>query len=330
MKIIVDVMGADRPPEELIPGCLTAAEELDVDLVVVGDESKINPVLEGAAQTSRITVVHAPAYMEMCDEPTSVLREKKDSSMAVALRLLKDGGGDALVSPGNTGALLAGATMIVKRLPGIKRPALAPVLPTKTGKILIIDCGANAECRPEFLDQFAVMGSVYMKRVMQVENPRVGLANIGAEETKGTPFYREVYGLLKENKQIHFVGNVEGRGVMLGECDVIVSDGFTGNIILKTCEGAGIFMIGLIKGLFMGSIMTKLAALTMKGKLKDLKKRLDYNETGGAVMLGLTKPVIKAHGSTDAKALKNAIRQAKLVCEGNVCEEIREAAAPQF
>lgn len=326
MKIIVDVMGADKSPEELVKGCLMAAEELDVDIVAVGDEASIKPALEGNPLADRVSVVHAPLAMEMCDEPTSVLKEKKDSSMATALRLLKDGEGDALVSAGNTGALLAGGTLIVKRLPGIKRPALAPVLPTKTGKILLIDCGANAECRPEFLDQFAIMGSVYMNRVMGVDNPRVGLANIGAEETKGTPFYREVHALLKENKHINFIGNVEGRGVMLGECDVIVSDGFTGNIILKTCEGAGLFMMGLIKGLFMGSLMTKLAALTMKGKLKDLKKRLDYNETGGAVMLGLTKPVIKAHGSTDAKALKNAIRQAKLVCDGNVCGEIGAAA----
>lgn len=329
MKIIVDVMGADQPPEELVKGCLMAVEEEDVEIVAVGDEVRIRSALSGQKYADRVTVVHAPEAIEMCDEATSVVREKKNCSMAAALRLLKDDGGDALVSAGNTGALLAGGTLIVKRLPGIKRAALAPVLPTKTGKILIIDCGANVECRPEFLDQFAVMGSVYMKRVMQVENPRVGLANIGAEETKGTPFCKESYALLKENKRINFVGNIEGRGVMLGDCDVVVSDGFTGNIILKTCEGAGMFMIGLIKNLFQGSIRGALSYLMLKGKLGGLKKRLDYNETGGAVMLGLSRPVIKAHGSTDAKALKNAIRQAKLVCLGHVCEEIREAAVSE-
>ncbi len=330
MRIIADCMGSDLGAAELLKGCVAAVKECDVDIIAVGKrEELLKAISENALSAERIEIVDAENVMDMHDTPTAVLKEKADSSMGVALRLLRDGKGDAMVSAGNTGALLAGGTLIVKRIKGVKRAALAPILPSKSGYVMIIDSGANTECRPEYLDQFGIMGSVYMKNAEGIENPRVGLANNGAEETKGTQLCLESYELLKNNKYINFVGNIEGRGLMTGECDVFVCDGFTGNLVLKTVEGMGKFMVGLIKDLFMSSIVSKIAALLVKGNLDNLKKRVDYKEVGGAVLLGISKPLVKAHGSSDAKAFKNAIRQAVRFAKGDVISQIAESLESQ-
>ncbi len=330
MRIIADCMGSDLGAAELLKGCVQAVKECDVDIVAVGKrEELLKAISENALSADRIEIVDAENVIDMHDTPTAVLKEKADSSMGVALRLLRDGKGDAMVSAGNTGALLAGGTLIVKRIKGVKRAALAPILPSKSGYVMIIDSGANTECRPEYLDQFGIMGSVYMKNAEGIENPRVGLANNGAEETKGTQLCLDAYELLKNNKYINFVGNVEGRGLMTGECDVFVCDGFTGNLVLKTVEGMGKFMVGLIKDLFMSSIVSKIAALLVKGNLDNLKKRVDYKEVGGAVLLGISKPLVKAHGSSDAKAFKNAIRQAVRFAKGDVISQIAESLESQ-
>jgi glycerol-3-phosphate acyltransferase PlsX len=323
MKIIVDGMGGDNAPLEILKGCEMAVEMFNVEIIITGRQNVLLKLMEEhEINNSNITVVNAPDIITMEDSPVSVLKEKANSSMGVGLQLLRDGKGDAIVSAGKTGALLAGGTLIVKRIKGVKRAALAPLLPSKTGYAMLIDCGANVECRPDFLDQFGLMGSVYMKKVMNVESPRVGLANNGTEETKGTDLYIEAHKLLKENKNINFVGNVEGRGLLGGECDVFVSDGFTGNLVLKTVEGAGLLFMDLIRSLFTRNIFSKLTALMLKKDLKAFKKRLDYTETGGAVLMGLSKPVIKAHGNSTAVSFKNAIAQAINFSKAGVIDEI--------
>lgn len=242
-------------------------------------------------------------------EPTEILKSYKDSSMAVGLKLLAESKGDAFVSAGSTGAFVVGASLIVKRIKGIKRAALAPVIPTVEGRYMLIDCGANAECRPEMLVQFGLMGSAYMNKIMSVNSPRVALINNGTEEHKGAPLQQEAYQQLK-GSPLHFVGNIEARQLPLGGCDVAVCDGFTGNIVLKLTEGLSKALIGQVKNILMKNTMTKLAALTLKGGLGEFKKKMDYKEYGGAALLGISKPTIKAHGSSDAKAFKNAIGQA--------------------
>jgi len=330
MRIIADCMGSDNGAVELLKGCVAAVSECGVEILAVGKREELLKVIsENSLSTEGIEIVDAETVIDMHDVPTTVLKEKLNSSMGVALQLLRDGKGDALVSAGNTGALLAGGTLIVKRIKGVKRAALAPVLPSKSGYVMLIDSGANTECRPEYLDQFGLMGSIYMKNAEGIENPRVGLANNGAEETKGTQLCLDSYELLNANKYINFVGNVEGRGLMLGDCDVFVCDGFTGNLVLKTCEGMGKFMVELIKELFTSNIISKIAALLVMGNLNKLKKRMDYKEVGGAVMLGICKPIIKAHGSSDARAFKNAIRQAVRFANGDIISKITEALESQ-
>lgn len=323
MKIIVDGMGGDNAPLEIIKGCEKAIKAFDVDIIITGRQNVLFKLIEEhEIDNSRITIVNAPDIITMEDNPVSVLKEKINSSMGVGLQLLRDGKGDAIVSAGNTGALLAGGTLIVKRIKGVKRAALASLIPTKTGHAMLIDCGANVECRPDFLNQFAIMGSIYMKKVENIQSPRVGLANNGTEETKGTELYINTHKLLKENKFINFIGNLEGRGLMSDECDVFVCDGFTGNIILKTIEGAGLFFVDLICSLFTNNIITKFTALLLKKDLKVFKKRLDYTETGGAVLIGISKPIIKAHGNSNATSFKNAIEQAINFTKAGVIEEI--------
>jgi glycerol-3-phosphate acyltransferase PlsX len=266
----------------------------------------------------------------MSDSPSASGKDKPDSSMAVGLKMLAAGEGDAFVSAGNTGALLAGAIFTAKRIKGIKRAALAPIVPTKAGSAILIDCGANLECKPEYLLQFGLMGSLYAQRALGVENPRVGLLNIGAEETKGLEVHQEAYKLLRDAshaKKLNFIGNIEGRDASFGAADVIVSDGYGGNIFLKTMEGVGLFFADTLKGLFYQNALTKLSALIVKGGLRSFKKKLDYTETGGSPLLGLQKPVIKAHGSSNAKAIKNAVRQAKNFAEGGVITAITERIA---
>lgn len=329
MRIIVDVMGADNSPDAMVCAAVRAAKELSVQITAVGREDEIRRVIrEKGLQEDAVDIVNADDVIVMHDDPLSV-RRKPESSLAVCLDLLKKGEGDALVSAGNSGALLTGATLFVRCIKGVRRAAMAPVMPARNGMLMIVDSGANIECRPEMLEQFAVMGSVYMKNALGIENPRIGLANNGAEDTKGTELYVETHRLLKENRHINFVGNVEGRGIPMGECDVVVCDGFTGNLILKTYEGAGKMFAEEIKKMFKKNIITKIGALFVMSGIKDLKKRMDYKEIGGGVLLGISKPVIKAHGSSDEKAFFSAIRQAVRFVSTGVISDITAAMAKE-
>ena len=328
MKIIVDAMSGDFAPDEIVKGSIAAISEYGLEVLFVGKESEIERVIkENRLSKNGVEIYNCDDVITMEDDPTSIIKDKKSSSMGVALTLLKDGKGDALVSAGNTGALLAGGTLIVKRIPGVIRAALAPIMPRKDGKTMIIDCGANLECRPEMLEQFAIMGAAYMENAENVKNPKVGLGNCGTEETKGTPTVIETYSLLSKRKDVNFVGNVEGRAIMHGDCDVFVSDGFTGNLTLKGIEGFGVLIMDMLKEVFTDGIKSKLAALLVYGKIKKLKKSLDYKEVGGAVLLGIQKPIIKAHGNSDARAFKNAVRQALRFASGDTVKVIEEKLA---
>ncbi len=324
MKIIVDAFGGDNAPLEIIKGCAMAVEKFDdVEIILTGDEETIEKVAsENDISLDRMEIVHAPDVIEMADHPTELMKSKKDSSLAVALRLLADGKGDAMVGAGSTGAMLTGATLIVKRIKGIQRPALAPIMPNASGKFMLIDCGANAECRPEMLVQFAHMGSVYMKNVMGVENPRVGLANIGTEETKGDELRKATYELLKNEPNLNFIGNFEARDIAFEGADVVVADGFTGNIILKTYEGVASMISGKFKSVFKKSVKNKLAAAVMLGDINELKKSLDHNEYGGAPFLGVRKPIFKAHGSSKAVTVCNAIKLTREFVSSDVIGKI--------
>ena len=328
MKLIIDAMSGDNAPEALVSGCVMAAKEFGQEYVLVGKEYIIRDLLKKEkAEGLPITVRNAEEVVDMHDDPARVLRRKKDSSMAVAFRMLADGEGDALVSAGNTGAQLSGATLIVKRIRGIRRAALPTLLPTKTGKVLLIDSGANVECTPEYLLQFAFMGSFYMQKVVGVANPRVGLINNGTEDSKGDPLRKEAYAMLKkagDEGRINFVGNVEGNDIMLGGCDVAVTDGFTGNVVLKTIEGAAKFLGSGIKKVFLTSLRTKLGYLFVKPQLKGFMALMDSSEIGGAPFLGVSKPVFKAHGSSNARAIRSAIMQAIRYVEGDVVKTIEE------
>lgn len=325
MKIIVDGMGGDNAPLAVLQGCAQAVTEYGVEIIITGKKQELERLMEeNEISRQNISIIDAPSVISMEDDPISVVKDKRNSSMGLAFDLLKNGDGDAMLSAGNTGALLTGATLIVKRIDGVKRAALAPVIPNKSGLVMLIDSGATVDCRPEFLEQYGLMGSVYMKKMYDITNPRVGLANNGTEDCKGTDLYIASNKLLRENKNINFVGNVEGRGLMLGECDVYVSDGFTGNLILKTVEGTSLFFLDFMKKLFGKSIISKLAAVLVMKDIKAFKKKSDYKEIGGAALLGISKPVIKAHGSSDAKAIKNAINQAKIFASSEIIEEISE------
>ena len=260
----------------------------------------------------------------MEDDPGVVVRGKEDSSMSIGLGLLAEGKGDAFVSTGNTGALFTGANLIVRKIKGVRRPAIAAVLPMQP-PVLLLDSGANVTVTSDYLDQFAVMGSLYMNRVMGVDRPRVGLLNNGAESSKGTELQIEAYGKLSDNPEVNFVGNVEANRVMRNACDVLVTDGFTGNILLKTMEGMGKLILRTIKKIFFVNTLTKVAALAVKPGLMEAKRNFDASEFGGAPILGIARPVIKAHGSSDAKAFKNAIRQALAFCETDLTEDISES-----
>lgn len=327
MRIIVDGFGGDNAPLEVLKGAVLAVKNLGVEITVVGDTEKINTCAkENNIDISQLKVHHADTVMDVCCDPALILKEYSNSSMAVGLKLLKDGEGDAFVSAGSTGALVMGATFIVKRLKGIKRAALATVVPTIDKPVMLLDVGANAECRADMLLQFGLMGSAYMNKLMGVDSPRVALANIGAERTKGREVDIEAYGLL-EKAPINFIGNIEAREVPLGGSDVVVSDGFTGNILLKTYEGMGKFMGISMKEMLTGGILSTIGALFLLKKVNAFKKKMDYKEYGGAPLLGTAKPVIKAHGSSDEKAFYNAIRQAKIFHETNVIGEFSEALA---
>lgn len=330
MKIIVDAMGGDNAPQAVVEGAVAAAKEYGVDIVLVGKQDIVEALVKengGDALGDKISIVNASEVVDMEDDPTTVLRNKKDSSMSVALHLLKDGGGDACISAGSTGALLTGATLIVKRVHGIRRAAMAPVMPNGNKGALLIDCGANTECTAEYLLQFAYMGSFYAKNILGVENPRVALLNVGAEDTKGGELQHEAFAILKEAGDagnINFIGNIEAKDAYFNAAEVIVTDGFSGNVTLKTIEGTAKFLMTNLKDAFLSSVKTKIAALLMKDKLEDLKKILDPSEVGGTALLGISKPVIKAHGSSDARAIKNAVRQAVTFVDAGVAEEIAQ------
>ena len=330
MKIIVDAMGGDNAPASNVRGALRAVKELGAEVILVGRGEDILAVLaeDGIKELpAGIEIAHASEVVEICDNPATAFKEKTDSSLTVGLNLLKEGKGDAFVSAGSTGALLSAATLLVKRVKGIRRAAMCPVVPTAKGGALLIDCGATAECTPEYLLQFAFMGSYYAERVMGRPEPRVGLLNIGAEESKGTDLQRETWKLLKKadaEGRIQFAGNVEGKEAVLGAVDVIVTDGYSGNIFLKTMEGAGSFMAGEMKKMFMKSITTKLAALLVKDGIRDFKRMMDSREVGGTALVGISKPVIKAHGSSDAYAIRNAIRQAMQFAASGIIDDITE------
>ena len=328
MKIILDAMGGDNAPAEILKGAAAAtAAWPDVEILAVGDAEKIAAcVKENAIEMKNIEIVNATEVIEMCDEPAKAVRAKKDSSMVVGLRMLAEGKGDAFVSAGSTGALHVGASLIVRTVKGVKRPALATVIPGKT-PFLLLDCGANVECRASMLEAFGVMGSVYMNKVMGLEQPRVALVNNGAEESKGTPTYVEAHQLLKKNKAIHFVGNIEPRDIPAGHADVVVADGFTGNVVLKLTEGLAKYFGSKLKEMFKKSLGTKVGYLLLKGGVADFKKSMDADEYGGAPLLGTRRPVIKAHGSSNARAIQNAIRQARLCVENDLCGVMAESLA---
>ena len=324
MKIIIDAMGGDHAPQEIIKGALRARQELGVELVLVGQEEAVRACLP-APVPEGIEEVDAREVITMEDDPSTATRRKKDSSMAVALRLLHEGRGDAVVSAGSTGALLTGATLTVKRIRGIRRAALAPVLPAGEHGVMLIDCGANVECTAEYLLQFACMGSFYAKKLMGIPNPRVGLLNVGTEDTKGGELQHQAFDLLQKahrERRIQFVGNIEGTDVFSGNVDVAVTDGFTGNVLLKATEGVIKYMMHALKDVFYKNTFNKLAAAVLKKDLAAMKKSLDVNEVGGTALIGISKPVVKAHGSSNEASFFAAIRQAKQFAESGIIDDI--------
>lgn len=324
MNILIDAFGGDNAPLEVIQGAVRAVQELGVTVTLVGAENQIRQCAEEHhLSLDGLQILHAPAVFDIHEEPSTLLKQHADSSMAVGMQALHDGNGDAFVSAGSTGALLMGATFLVKRIRGVKRAALAPILPTATTPFMLLDAGANNDCRPEMLVQFAIMGSAYMQNVMHVDKPRVALLNVGAEETKGRELELESYVQLAQ-APVNFIGNIEARELPAGAADVVVTDGFTGNVALKLYEGMGKFMAHQMKGNLFAGVAGKLAALLILPKIRALTKKMDYKAVGGAVMLGVQKPVIKAHGSSDGTAFFNAIRQAKDCVAGNVVQTIAE------
>ena len=327
MKIIVDMMGGDNAPLAVLEGAAAAVKEYGVQLIGVGDEALVRKTAaDNNISLDGIELVNCTEVIEMCDEPARAIRTKKDSSIVVGLNMLKEGKGDAFVSAGSTGALLSGATLVVKRIRGIRRAAMGPQIPTAGGRAVLCDCGANAECTPEYLLQFAYLGSYYAQRVMGIEKPRVGLLNIGTEPSKGMELQKAAHALLTqahEAGRIRFVGNIEGReAISQGAADVLVTDGFTGNIFLKTVEGAASLFSHALKDMLLGSTKNKLAALLLKNSIGAFKKRFDANEVGGTALLGISQPVIKAHGSSNAYAFFNAIRQAQVVAQADIVGDI--------
>ncbi len=325
MKIIVDAMGGDNAPQAIVDGCVQALADMPaLELILTGRRDMIGTELaKYKYDAARINIVDATEVIDMAEPPVEAIRYKKDSSLVKGLRLLQAGEAGAFITAGSTGATIAGATLIVKRLPGVKRPALAPLLPTRKGKVLLIDCGANSECRPSFLAQFALMGSLYMQRMEGIKAPRVGLVNNGAEAEKGTELTKAAYKLI-EQMPVNFKGNAEGRDLVSGDFDVIVTDGFTGNIVLKFMEGVAGVLMGMLKDELGSTFRSKLGAALAMPAFRNFKKKMDYTEYGGALMLGVNGGVIKAHGSSNAKAIKSTLRQAAGFIEADVVGVIKE------
>ncbi len=327
MNIIVDAFGGDNAPLEVIKGCRMAADKLGVNITLTGNEKIIKQTAEdNNINVADINIEHTDEVFDIHEEPSEIIKSGVNTSLGKGLKLLSEDKGDAFVCAGSTGALVVGSTFIVKRIKGIKRAVLAPILPTAKGHVMLVDAGANVDCRPEMLVQSAIMASAYMEKVKGIKSPKVGLINVGAEDTKGRELEIQAYKMLKETDCINFSGNLEARELPKGEFDVAVSDGFTGNVVLKLYEGMGSFFAGSLKGIFSG-FLGKLSAVAVMGKIKKFKKQMDYAEEGGAVLMGISKPVIKAHGSSDAKAFFNAIRQAKKCVDGGVIDTIKMSIA---
>jgi len=321
-------MSGDNAPVEPIKGVIEAAQSAKAELVMVGDENVIRHHIEdlGLTLPENVSIEHSIGVVTMEDAPLCVVREKADSSMGKGLSLLAEGKGDAFISAGNTGALHAGSTLVVRRIKGIKRSAIATILPFQN-PTLLIDSGANTEVTKEHLEQFGMMGSIYMNKLYGIENPRVGLANIGTESTKGTKELIEAFEHLKNSELINFIGNIEGKQIPFGECDVLVCNGLIGNIILKTSEGVAKFVMKKIKSVFLANALTKVSAILVKSKLKELKNSMSASEYGGAPMLGISKPVIKAHGSSKAEDIRNAVRQAISFVNTGIIYDISKAVS---
>ena len=323
MRIIVDAMGGDHAPVEIVKGALLAHKTYGHEIVLVGKEEEIRAA--AGELPVGVTVRNAREVVEICDDPATAFKRKKDSSLTVGLTMLRDGEGDGFVSAGSTGALLSGATLVAKRIRGVRRACMAPIIPTAVGNAVLCDCGANAECSVEYLAQFALLGSFYAKKALGLENPRVGLLNIGAEPSKGDTLRQETYQKLQalsESGAINFVGNVEPKAAMFGGADVIVADGFAGNVMLKTMEAVGSFVGKELKAMFKKNPLTMLSALLVKGGIAAFKDKMDPNKVGGTAILGISKPVIKAHGSSNAEAICNAIRQAAETAEADIAGEM--------
>ena len=334
MKIILDAMGGDFAPEAPVMGAIDAAANYGTEIVLVGRGEEILEVLKknGIDNLPQgIEIAHADDVVDMHDDPGKVIHQRKNSSMVIGLKMLAEGKGDAFVSAGSTGALLTGATLIAKRVKGIRRAAMATSMPTKAGtRVVICDCGANAECTAEFLLQFGLVGSAYAKKRLGIAQPRVGLLNIGTEDSKGTGLQKAAYTLLTEAGEkglINFVGNVEARTVPLGEVDVVVCDGFSGNVMIKTIEGTAMFMGSLLKRMFKKNLGSKIGYLLCKSGLKDMLKLMDSREIGGTQFLGIKKPVIKAHGNSDRLAFRNAVNQAMIAANSNFTEQLEQTLA---
>lgn len=329
MKIVIDGFGGDNAPDEVLKGAALAVKELGIKVAVTGDAELMKKrMTELGLSENGIELVPANGVIEVEDNPRSILKEKADSSMGVAFRMVADGKADAVISAGSTAAIVLGGTMICKRIKGVKRAALVPPMPAKGGvRYCVLDGGANIECRPEMLQQFAILGSLFMQKTMGVANPRVGLLNIGTEDEKGRELEHETAKLLKNTPSINYVGYVEGRDVPLGAVDVLITDGFTGNVYLKACEGMGALMKDGMKSIFFANLLTKIGALCVKKQLKGFMAQMDYKTIGGSPLLGTAKPVFKAHGSSDAVAFLGAFRQAKKFVENNAIDEMAAAIA---
>ncbi|MBU3174748.1 phosphate acyltransferase PlsX [Clostridium estertheticum] len=323
MVVVVDGMGGDFSPNAVVEGCIEAIKEYNIDILITGSEDLIREELKKHTyDTNKIKIINTTEVIDVSEHPVMAVKRKKDSSLVKALNLVKNGEADAVISAGSTGAFLAGCTLIVGRIKGINRPALAPVLPGKKMPFMIIDCGANAECKPNYLLQFGLMGKIYFENILNVVNPSVGLVNIGSEEEKGNELSKATFKLLKE-ANLNFVGNVEAREIPTGDVNVLVCDGFTGNVILKLYEGTVATIFDLLKTNIMASVRTKIGGMLLKPVFKKFKKDFDYKEYGGAAFLGVNGICIKAHGSSDAKAFKNAIKQATIFYENNVVDKLK-------
>lgn len=327
MRIVVDAFGGDNAPLEIIKGCALAEKEYGVQIILCGNEEIIKQCIEdNNICFTDLKIVHAPDVISMEDEPTSLLKAKKNSSMAVAFNELSAGNADAFVSAGSTGAVVVGGTFIVKRIKRVKRPALAAMIPSPDSHFMMMDIGANSECRPEMLLQFGVMASAYLEKVEGINNPTIGLLNIGAEETKGTQLQQEAYKLFKDSG-LNFIGNVESRELPYGVCDAVITDGYTGNIALKLIEGTALALFSMLKPVFLSNMLTKLSYIFLKKGLSGVKNKMNASEVGGAPLLGTRKPVFKAHGNSDAFAFKNAIHKAMLFAQNDVISTIENSFA---